>query len=446
MKFHNLARRAVFSLGVASTLALASTSPIALAADESLPRPLHLPAALAYAAEHSPELCQVREQIREQEGVLIQVKALRAPGLAVSSRYGLTTQELIQIPGYIGDSWQIKLTASQVLYAGGGIRSGIRAQAEQVEIARLTYAAAEQDVMLTVRECFFTVLLNRELITVQEEAVGVLESLLSNAKHRREAGLGSQFEVIRAEAALANAQPALIQARNHYRVAQDRLCRLLGVPASGEERADLGVEGAFSHAETPTPLSAALAKAQEQRVELLRQQHAIAAAEHGIAASKAGNRPTLSAQAGYEYTGNYTSRRLGYSIDGWSLGVQSNWAIFDGHARAGKLSQARSRSRQAQLGAESLLLGINLEVRECHSALVEAGQILVAAGRTVAEASESLRLAKASEQEGMATQLDVLTAQAALTGARSTLSHARYGCTIAEARLSRAMGAAESHP
>lgn len=438
------ARLAALIIGTASPLAFAGTDAVATAADDTLPRPLTLPTALAFAAEHSPSLRQAREQILEQEGVLIQVKSRREPSLDLSSHYGKTGQELVQIPGNVNESWQLRLTASKVLYAGGGIRAGIRAQAEQVEIARLTYAAQEQDVLLSVRACFFTVLLNRELIIVREEAIGVLESLLANAKHRRGAGLGSQFDVIRAETALANAQPALIQARNNYRVAQDRLCYLLGDAVSGEERSDLRVEGEFSHAGQSTPLTLALAKAQDQRVELLRQKHAIAAAEHGITLSKSGNRPTISAQAGYEYTGDYTSRRWRDSVDGWSVGVQSNWAIFDGRERTGKLSQARSRSRQARIEAERLLLGINLEVRESHSALMEAEQILLASAKTVAEASESLRLAKASEQEGMATQLDVLTAQAALTEARSTLSHARFGCTLAEARLNRTMGVADT--
>jgi outer membrane protein TolC len=433
-------RFAALGIGTLTATASSISDTAASASNEALPRPLILPAALVFAAEHNPGLRLVREQIKEQEGVLIQVKALRQPGLGLSGRYGETQDKLVQIPGNISESWQVKLTATKVLYAGGGIRAGIRGQNEQVEIAKLTYAIQEQNVLLAVRECFYTVLLSRELIAVREEAVGVLESMLSNAKHRREVGIGSQFDVIRAEATLANAQPSLIQARNNHRVAQDRLSRLLGAAAQNGERNDLDVQGEFSPGEKIAGLEEALANAQAQRDELKRQKHAIAAAEHGIAGSKAANHPTVSVQAGYEYTGDYTSSRIRNSIPGWSAGVQTDWAIFDGRARAGKMIQARSRSRQAHLAAEDLSLSIDLEVREAHAAVTEARQLLVAADKTVVEATDSLRLAKASEQEGMATQLDVLTAQAALTEARSTLSHARFACTVAEARLNRAMG------
>lgn len=428
---------------LATACAFAAALPPARAADAAetaLPAPLTLEAAAAFAAEHSPALRQAREQIREQEGVLIQVQAARSPTLHLTGRYGQMRHELVQIPGYVDASWQLKLTAVKVLYAGGAIRAGIDAQAEQLEAARLAYTAREQDVMLAVHECFYSVLLDRELVAVRAEAVAVLETVLANARHRHDAGLGSQFDVIRAEASLANAQPALIRARNNYRVVQDRLCRLLGVPAAPGERADLGVAGEFPREAAARPLAEVLARARAQRAELRLQEHAVAAATHGLAASSAGYRPTVSSYAGYELTNDYTSRRFGDTIPGWTFGLQSDWALFDGRATAGKVAQARSRQRQARLAADDLALSIDLEVRESHAAVAEAEQVLAAATQTVAEATESLRLAKASEQEGMATQLDVLTAQSALTEARATLSHARFGCAVTAARLHRATG------
>lgn len=438
------------TLLAAAVLTVALAAPFRLTADDTAaqpsallapPRPLTLSASLAFAAQNNPELRRVREQIREQEGVLLEVQALRSPRLDLASRYSQTRFELAQFPGVVAEAWQTKLTASKVLYAGGAIRAGIGAATEQVEIARLTYLAREQDVLLAVRECFFSVLLDRELISVHEGSIAVLETVLANARHRHDAGLGSRFDVIRAEAALAHAQPALLQARSTYRVAQDRLCRLLGVPASPDARDDLGLAGDFPSCAEPPALSAALAQAREQRAELLRQKHAVAAADHGVAASRGATRPSLAVQAGYEYTGDYFSRRASDNIPGWSVGVEAKWAVFDGKATAGKIGQARSRSRQVRLGADELALTIDLEVRESHAAVRVAGEVLQAAAKTVAEATESLRLAKASEQEGMGTQLDVLTAQATLTEARAALSQARFAAAVADAQLHRALGA-----
>lgn len=406
------------------------------------PRPLTLDDALAYAADHNPTLRRVREQIREHEGIVLQAGARSIPNLDSSGSYGRVAEDLVAAPGYDDESWTFQVTASQVLYAGGSIRAGTRAAREQTEAARLAFQAQLHDTLHDTRQAFAAVLLDRELIAVQEEAIRVLEVELNNARARREAGTGSDFDVIRAEVAVANAQPALIQARNAYRIAQDKLRQLLGAPASADdEPTDLGVEGTLSELGETMPLGAALAAAEAHRPELRRQMRLVTAADHNVTVAKSGRLPTFSAYAGYEWASAPTSARLADRRDGWMAGINSNWAIFDGRATAGKVRQARSQATQARLGEEELALAIDVEVRQAHSALTEASELVAASKKTVEQAQESLRLARARQQAGTATQLDVLSAQSALTLARSTQSQARYAYTVALAGLQRAIGA-----
>ncbi|HLP03625.1 MAG TPA: TolC family protein [Opitutaceae bacterium] len=426
----------------ALALGFALVALAARAADDSvLPQPLTLEAALAYGAAHNPTLLRVREQIREQAGVFIETNARRLPSLTASGEYARQDRELLALPSYDNDSWTIQVTASQVLYAGGGIRAGTRAAREQVEAARLAYEAQLNDTLLAIRENFAAVLLDRELIGVHEEAIAVLENELANARARREAGTGSEFEVIRAHVAVANAKPGLIQARNTYRIAQDRLRQMLGAPAaSGGDPTELGVEGSLVDRGTTPSLGSALDAANSRRPELLRQKHLVVAAERGITVARAGYQPTVSAYAGYAWTASPLSARYSDRLDGWTAGVKSDWAVFDGRATAGKVRQARSRAEQARLATQELGLAIDVEVRQAHSTLLEAVELLEASEKTVEQAAESLRLARARQQAGTATQLDVLAAQSALTEARATRSQARYGHVVAFAALRRAIG------
>lgn len=407
------------------------------------PQPLTLGHALAYATEHNPTLRRVREQIREQSGVFLEAGARRIPAVAAGASYGRVDEALLPAPGHDNESWNFQVTASQVLYAGGAVRAGTRAAAEQLEAARLAYTAQLADTLLAVRRAHAAVLLDRELIAVQEEAIAVLEAERADARARREAGTGSDFDVIRAEVAVANARPALIQARNTYRTAQDQLRQTLGAPAaSGGEATDLGVQGTLASDAALLPLGVALDTARACRPELLRRQHLVVAAEQGLAAAKAEYKPTLSAYVGYEWTNAATSARLRAGLDGWVAGVRSDWAIFDGRATDGRVRQARSRATQARLAEEELTLAIDVEVRQAHSALAEAIELVAASAQTVAQAQESLRLARARQQAGTATQLDVLSAQSSLTLARATQSQSRFANTVAVAALRRATGSA----
>ena len=406
-----------------------------------LPRPLTLDRSLDQATRHNPALQRTQEQIREQQGVLVEVRSAQLPSLGTSGSYRSTEDRLLESPLSEKTNWTVDVTARQVLYAGGGVRAKIRSQHEQLEAAKLAFAAALNDMVLTVRQHFYAVLLDRELIGVQEEALQVLESERTNAQRKREAGNGSDFDLLRAEVAVANARPALIRARNTYRVAQDRLRAALGAPAAGSNQpTDLDVQGSLIVPQRQIALADALAAARAHRPELLQQERLIKAAEEGIVSARSGYLPTVSAVAGYEWAKPALITTPQSHLDGWTAGVQTSWNIFEGRATAGRVAQARSRVNQARFAANELALSVDVEVRQAHSALAEADELLVASEKVVYQARESLRLAQARFQAGTATQLDVLQAQSALTEARSNLAQSQHAHAVAIASLQRAMG------
>ncbi len=427
--------------GVLLSGAAAHAAPPAARVADPLPHPLTLEAALAYAAANNPGLLRTREQIREQEGVFVEARAARLPSFSASGQYSRTDRELLASPMYADENWTAGITARQVVFAGGALQAQARGRREQVAAARLAFAAAVNDTLLQVRSEFYDVLLARELIGVQEEALRVLESELTNARLRRGAGTGSEFDVLRAEVSVANARPPLIRATNAYRTAQDRLRATLGAAAGDPARAtELEAQGTLEVPRVGIELADALAAARAQRPELQQQEHLLKAAEQGVRAARAGHLPTVSAVGGYEWTKPSLVTAPQSHLDGWTAGLQAQWSVFDSGATAGRVRQARSRVNQARYGAEERQLAVEVEVRQAHSSLVESLELLQSSGKVVEQARESLRLAQARFQAGTATQLDVLTAQSQLTLARSNLAQAEHGHAVALASIRRAMG------
>jgi len=408
--------------------------------DAPLPRPLTLDAALAYGVEHNPALLRTSESIREQEGVLIQARASQLPSLTASGSYTRMEDSLLESPSYEKRSWSIDVTARQLLYAGGGARAQIRSERERLEAARLGFTAVLNDTMLALRQQFHVVLLDREIIAVHEEALRVLETALQQARARRDVGTGSDFDVLRAEVSVANEKPALIRARNAYRVAQDQLRVTLGAPAVKGMATDLDVQGSLALPHRNVDFEAALSAARAQRPELARQNRLIAAAEQGVTSARSGYLPTVSAIAGYEWVGPSLIATPDNRLEGWTAGVQGSWAIFDGRATGAKVRQSQSRLKQAKLSGTELELAVDLDVRQAFSALTEADELLISSEKVVDQARESLRLAQARLQAGTDTQLDILQAQSALTDARSNLAQAQYSYIVATYSLQRAVG------
>lgn len=433
--------------GTAQSFAQSAAAPVAtVTAAPDVPPRLDLRNAIAYALEHNYSILQARERIKEQEGLIVEVKAKTIPQLGLASSYKKKDEELVQGGGSDQD-WSIALEARQVLYAGGGISAALEAQKVSREAALLDLKATINNALLEVRTRYYDVLLAREQITVQEQNVQLLRQQLQNAKNRFEAGTISNFEVLRAEVELANAQPEFIKARNRKRTSVDQLRQAIGYINTTPENLHKTPEfmGTLDFLPVSYDLQKSLDAARTNRPDLLRLERLAKAREAGVRIEQAGYRPTVDLIGGYQVVKKISSNSFNDSPEGWVVGVQSNWAIFDGRTTAGKVAQARSRLRQSQLSAREQELAVEVQVRTALSSLQEAAELAEAAQKVVAQAEESLRLADARYAAGSATQLDVLQARVSLTQSRTNQLAANYSYNVALATVRRALGEPDAY-
>jgi outer membrane protein len=417
--------------------------------EQPVPDKLDLKNALVFALENNFAIRQARERIRQQEGVAIQVKARQIPNVSsVASYTGNARQISSYAPPDNDRAWSISLQARQVLYAGGGVMASVKSAQLVREAAVLELQGIINQQLLAVRTQFYTVLLAKELIRVQDENVRLLAEQLKDAKSRFEAGTTSNFEVLRAEVSLANGQPPLIQARNDYRIAIEQLRQLLGfVTSAGADVAKVPEFLGSLEAGQPVSyqLTDALAAARAGRPELQRLSRLESAGEENVKVSRSSYLPEVDAVGSYSWMRGTTSAGWGDRRDGWTAGLQAQWNIFDGRATAGRVVQARSQVEQARLALAEATLAIDVQVRQAYSSLMQAWELVQASGRTVEQAQEALRLANVRYGAGTATQLDVLTSQVALTQAKLNQLQAFYGYNVALAVMREAIGQADEY-
>lgn len=411
-----------------------------------LPDTLDLKTLVQFALENNFAIRQARERIKQQEGVEIQVRSRQIPNVAAGGSYTGNTKEISTYSPQGSNSWSIALQARQVLYAGGGVQSSIRSARLAREAAMYELEGVINQQLLSVRTQFYTVLFAKQRIGVQEENVNLLTQQMKDARSRFEAGTTSNFDVLRAEVALANGQPPLIQARNDFRIAVEQLRQLVGfVAARGPDTTKIPeLVGSLDVGQPVTfDISEALASARTNRPELQQLAKLQEAGEQSVKTSRAGYQPEVDLIGSYDvvrnpYTGQWNNR-----LEGWVAGVQTSWNIFDGRATAGRVVQAKSQLEQAKLSLASAALAIEVQVRQADSSLIEAWELVQASSKTVEQAQEALRLANVRYSAGTATQLDVLTSQVALTDARLNQLQAYYGYNVALAAMRQAIGQAD---
>ena len=414
----------------------------------AVPEELNLRYALAFALDNNHAIRQARERIKEQEGIVLEVSSQQLPTVAVSgSATGNDPEVSNTIPAQRRD-WGIAVQATQVIYAGGGVRASTRSASLSRQAAELELQGIINEQLLAVRTRFYTVLLAQQMVTVQEQNVRLLEEQLKDAQNRYEAGSISNFEVLRARVALANGQPDLISARNDYRLAIEEVRQVLGFSnVSGENLAKVPTfVGSLEVTDHETfDLHDALVRARSNRPELQRLSKLEDAGEELITASHSSALPQVAAFGRYDWVRGGPGSGWANRRDGWTAGLQAQWNIFDGRATAGRTAQAKSRLIQTKLAVEESVLAIDVEVRRAHSSLTEAWELVDASGKVVGQADEALRLAKVRYSAGTATQLDVLTSQVELTRARLNQLQAFYRYNVALASLHKAMGDADSY-
>ncbi len=442
-------------------------------------RQLTLEDCLDLALRKNADILRAKSEIERSKGVTIETRAAALPRLSLESQLGTTDEYLVSARTTSGrppaeksssssassatgnttttaqtrvvpntdkatnEQWDISVKVTKTIFDAGGTRASIAMAKLDEESAFLDLQETVQEVLLQVKLTFNQVLLNRSLITVQEQSVKLLAEELENQRRRFEAGTVTRFNVLRAEVALSNQKPELIRAKNNYRLAMQDLARLIAEDLGpGIAATDLPFEitGLLSGDRQELDLQKGIADATGTRPLIKRLDNTVARERKSKTRALSGYYPTVSAYATYGYEHEGYSEDWGKTDGGYTAGVQGSWNIFDGLETKGQVDQAHARIMSAMTHLEDEKRKAEIDVRQAYSSYLEALELMESQAKTVEQAEESLRLAQSRFDAGAGTQIEVLDAQVALTTARSTELQSRHDYQKALAEFHRASG------
>ena len=391
--------------------------------------------AVATARKQNPEILMAAKQLQAARGGVIEARAGFLPGVVSTGL--LRKRERAESSRLRSDDYDASVRVVQNLYTGGAVTS-------QLTIARLTeekraleYQALVNRVSMDVRLAYYDVLLNRAKIRVREQSVGVFEEEVKTQKERLQAGTVGSLNVSRAEVALANEQPELIDAQTRLQNSELRLGQLIGVDASGKP-VSAEAAGELQYAPKHPDLSECLAYADVTRPEIRARQIDVEIEDAQLVLDRSETRPRVEAFAGYEA---YSERdpAVGPEFNhGFVVGLNGTWHIFDGFATRGRMQATRARREAAVYALEAAKLSVSSDVRSAFLDLQQAERVLQSETRNVQNADETLEIAKANLGAGLGTQLDILQAASDVTRTRTTRLGAIYLHNVALAKLARA--------
>ena len=391
--------------------------------------------AVAAAKKGNMEILMAAKQLEAARGGVVEARAGYLP--SVVSTGLLQKRERAEPSRLRNTDYDASLRVVQNVYTGGAISSQLGIARLLEEKRALEYQALVNRVSMDVRLAFYDVLLNRAKIKVREQSVGVFQEELKTQRERFETGTVGSLNVSRAQVALANEEPELIDAQTRLQNSDLRLAQLIGVDPSGKSLS-VQAAGQLEYAPKHPDLSECLAYADATRPEIRARQIDVEIETLQLTLDRSESKPRVEAFAGYEV---YSERdpEVGQEFNhGFIVGLNATWHIFDGYATRGRMQATRARREAAMHALEAAKLSVALDVRSAFLDLQQADRVLQSETRNVQNADEALEIAKGNLGAGLGTQLDILQAASDVTRTRTTRLGAIYLHNVALAKLARA--------
>jgi outer membrane protein TolC len=326
-----------------------------------------------------------------------------------------------------------------------GQRSGqIKAAKHQLRGLELQYERTFEQLVFDVTDDYYNLQDADEQVAINEAAVKSGQSNLKDAEAQERAGLGTKFDVLRAQVQLANNTQQLTNSKGTRDVRRRQLAQRLSLSEVVGVVAGEAVQKAsiLQPLTTPdgrlAPLENLIILAYNNRVELQEQlvQRDLNETQRKVALSALG--PTVSLRGQYGVEKQFEQPVSGLA-DGYSLSVTAQWRLFDGgRARASAQQQSVNLLISEERFAQARNL-VRFQVEQAHTNIIANDASIKTTEEAVKQAEEALRLAVLRFQAGVGTQTDRINAESDLTRARGNRITAIIGYNRSIAQLRRAV-------
>jgi outer membrane protein len=412
------------TFGLAAAVSVLALSMAVSAQAESLNDAI----ALAYA--QNPTLLRSRATQRATDETYVQTRSQLGPSLSASA-----SSTYNDLPDFSGNrsSTTAGISASQTIFASGGIASSLKASRANVMSGQEGLRSTESGVLLDVISVYTAVRRDQQALQISQDNYDILKQQLDQTQAQFDAGQLTRTDVAQSQARLSASAASLASAQ-----AQLDSDRASYVAVVGQSPVALEVEPALPG--LPADFNAALDAAEKNNPDLQSAQYAADSAKAQVRAERSVFGPTvgLSASTGGTQPGlgigdiadnDSSSATLRLSIPLFSAGLNG------------------SRVRQATENYNAQLQVVETTRRQVVSSVSQAWSQMLAARSAVTSNQEQVKAAtiaadgvKVEQQVGLRTNIEVLNAQQELKSAQLALIEAERGQYVAGSQLLSVMG------
>jgi outer membrane protein TolC len=380
---------------------------------------LTLQDAISTAFRNNREVQAARLAVDRSQAGVSTANAAKAPQVGVTGN--VTNQGA---PLFVGTTNQTQLNNNSTELQGGlqatynilnagRDNSSIKAAEEQVNFDRLDLLRVEQKLRGDVITAYYDLQEADSSVIINQAAVKDATRSLSDAQLQEKAGVGTKFDILRAQVQLATANQALTTAGGQQQTARKKIAQLLSVADKTEYRtADpVGEAGTWRYS-----LEDSIILAFKNRPEIKQQLVRRSISEQQQIVAAAADAAQVNLFANYNIGKNINSALS--AQDNYSLGARLSWNFWDGGAAGSRSYQEKVNQEISENQFTTTRNQVRFEVEQSYNGLGTNRKNIATSTQALQQAEESLKLARLRFQAGVGTQTDVIQAQTELARAR----------------------------
>ncbi len=402
--------------------------------------------AMKLALEHNYDIQVAQKSVETAKnntsiynsGYLPSAAAAGNAGLTYNAGENETSQGTSTYDATDAYNYGASVAINYTIFNGLGRMYNYKQLKEQHNISELQAKQIIENTMLQLSSSYFEIARLTETVDILKNALGVSSSRLKRANYSYEYGQSTQLDVLNAEVDVNNDSINLLNTIQQLDNAKRNLNLIMGRSLDSDFSVDTNV--VFSMALSNEEL---ITKALERNVQIEQTNSQLRNSEFAIKASRAGWFPSLSANAGYAYSGNKNPASpflVGSQSYGPQAGLSLSWNIFDGGGTKTRIQNAKIALESQKIQQERTTFTVQRDVLNAHSTYKNALFVLQAQEANLTTAQRNFDRSSEMYKQGQITSIEFRQAQLNLLNAQSSRSQAKYSAKNAELQLKQLAG------
>lgn len=394
---------------------------------------------IVYALENNIQIKQQGIQTEMQKNSLDLSKFQLLPNLNGQASHSYSSGRALDQSTY---TFVNKTLQSDYFYIGGqmsvfnGLQyyNAIRRNEYQVLASEQDLQTISNNVALNVALAYMQILLNKELVSANENQLNITLQQIEKTRKLVDAGSIAKGSLLQIEAQAAQEELSLINVKNALEISLLNLSQLLELKTPAEFEIDsleLTVDPA---AVISGNIDEIYALAEKNRPEIKSYEYKLKASEYGLKIAKGGRSPQLSLN--YSYNARYskpsnlpgdqsfvgqlkTSKSPG-------IGLTLNVPILNGWQVNKDISNSKLNVETNQYALEGIQKQLYKNIQQAYTDALASLKKFNVSLKAIASTEESFRYTEQKFNVGMVTPVDYNAAKTQLLKAQSDMAQAKY--------------------